>query len=163
MAEFILETSYPSKKKTSWYKTNFGPKFVSSVSQVRTNLGQKFVWTPNLHLDDLLVSSVSTSHPADLVTSYFFKMGTVGFFWEFKKYKMTAISCYMFLFSLFWLVHGFFFGDSRPLRKAYFMSVTSSNPSREPRVELIVQWSTVLARPLRREPQKYTGHKIQHK
>lgn len=59
MAEFILETNYPSEKgKSSRYKSgvqpNFGPKFVSSVStstrraarqrqEVKMNLAPKFL------------------------------------------------------------------------------------------------------------------------
>jgi len=70
------------------------------MNQVQTNLGQKFVWTPNLYLDDLSLSSVSTTYPADFVTFYIFKMGNVGFFGEFKNFKMAAISCYVSLF--FW-------------------------------------------------------------
>ena len=59
LAEFILETNYPSEKgKSSGYKSgvqpNFGPKFVSSVSasvrraarlrqEVKMNLAPKFL------------------------------------------------------------------------------------------------------------------------
>ena len=46
------------------------------------------------------VSSVNTTYPADFVTSYIVKMGNVGFFGEFKNFKMATISCYMSLF--FW-------------------------------------------------------------
>ena len=67
---------------------------------MQTNLGQKFVWTPNLYLDDLFFSSVNTTYPADFVTSYIVKMGNVGFFGEFKNFKMATISCSMSLF--FW-------------------------------------------------------------
>ena len=38
-----------------------------------------------------------------------------------QNYKIAATSCYIFLFfSLFWLAHGFYFGDSRlPSNKCY--------------------------------------------
>ena len=38
-----------------------------------------------------------------------------------QNYKIVATSCYIFLFfSLFWLAHGFYFGDSRlPSNKCY--------------------------------------------
>ena len=50
-------------------------------------------------------------------------MENVELFREFLNYKMAGTSCYIFLlvfFLLFWLVHGFCFGDSRlPSNKCY--------------------------------------------
>ena len=60
-------------------------------------------------IDDLFVSSVSTTYPADLVTSYILKWETSDFLESLKisKWQPSAVMC------PFFLVHGFCFGNSR--------------------------------------------------